>query len=434
MTNRFGRTWRLRRPWRRATPFLAVAAIALVVAGCGSSGNGHPAATATSASSATSAAASDIVGAKKPATGDPVSIGFVYDGVTDAQDLSGELTGAKASVQYINEYLGGIGGRPIKLDVCSTNQTPSGAANCVTQFVTDKVLAVANADSGQQGSMLPQLATAGIPVFVAASIDPKTLSTPSIFVMENGIAYGLAGPAKLAQRAHYSTAAIVVNDVPAAAGAVRATAPLFYGKAKVKADVVAIPSATADMTPQIEAELSHKPGQFAIIGVASFCASAIQAIKSVGFTGDIVVIPSCTDSTVSKTAGSLKGVKIITATSNDPKGAEFKLYSAVIARYAPGADLSDAVASGYQAMVGFGRALAGLTGDVTSASIRAALKTMKATPIPLADGITFKCDGKQVPIAPNICSTQVLTGTLGADGNIDAPGYSVLNVGDLLNG
>src|SRR5260370_30388196 len=193
MTNRFRRTWQLRPTWRRATPFLAVAASALVVAGCGSSGNGPAtataAATATSATSASSAAASDIVGAKKPAIGGPVSIGFVYDGVSDAQDLSGELTGAKASVQYINEYLGGIGGRPIKLDVCSTNQTPSGAANCVTQFVTDKVLAVVNADSGQQGSMLPQIAAAGIPVFVAASIDPKTLSTPGISVMENGIAY-----------------------------------------------------------------------------------------------------------------------------------------------------------------------------------------------------------------------------------------------------
>ena len=429
MTNRLGRAPRLRRTSRRAVPFLAVAASALVAAGCSSSPSGHPA-----TDSATSAAASNVLGATKPASGAAVSIGFVYDGVSDSQDLSGELTGAKAAVQYINEYLGGIGGRPIKLDVCSTNQTPAGAANCVTQFVTDKVVAAINADSGQQGSMLPQLATAGIPVFVAASIDPKTLSTPGISVMENGIAYGLAGPAQLAQQSGAANAAIVVVDLPAAAGAVRATAPLFYGKAKVKADVVAIPLATADMTPQIEAELSHNPGQFAIIGVASFCASAIHAIRSVGFTGSIVVIPSCTDSTVSKTAGSLKGIKIITATSNDPNSAEVKLFSGVIAKYAPGVDPSDAVASGYQAMVGFARGLAGLTGDVTRASITSALKTMKPTPMPLADGITFKCDGKQVPIAPNICSTQVLTGTLDASGAIDSSGYSVLNVSDLLNG
>jgi branched-chain amino acid transport system substrate-binding protein len=363
-----------------------------------------------------------------------VSIGFVYDGVSAGTDLSAELTGAQASVQYINEYLGGIGGHPIKLDVCSTNETPAGAADCVTQFVSDKVPAVVNPDSGQQQFMLPQLAAAGIPVFAGASIDPKTLSTPGISVMENGIGYGIAGPAELARQAGYTTAAIIVTDLPSVAGAVDASAPLFYSRAKVKPNVVAIPPGTADMTPQIEAEMSHKPGQFAIIGVPSFCASAIQAIRSVGFTGNIVIIPGCADSSTAKLAGGLKGVKVVAASTNDPSSAEFKLFSAVIGKYAPGSELSGVIVDGYQAMAGFGRALAGLKGDVTRASVASALKTMKATPMPLADGVTFKCDGKQVSIAANICSTEVLTGALNADGTIDAAGYSVLNVAGLLNG
>lgn len=412
-------------------PFLAIAAGALLAAGCSSSGSSsHPA-----ADSATSAAASNVLGTPKPATGAPVSIGFVYDGVSPATDLSAELTGAKAAAQYINEYMGGIGGRPIKLDVCSTNQTPAGAADCVTQLVTDKVVAAVNADSGQQGSMLPQLATAGIPVFVGASIDPKTLSTPGISVMENGIALALAGPAKIAQQEGDTTAAVVAPDLPSSAGAVKTSAPLFYGRAKVKADVVAIPPSTADMTPQIEAEMSHKPGQFAIIGVPAFCASTIQAIRSVGFTGSVVVISSCVDSTTANLTGGLQGIKVITASSNDPNSAEHKLFAAIIGKYAPGTDLGGtAVADGYQAMLGFGRAAAGVTGDVTQTSVKSALKTMKATPMPLADGITFQCNGKQVTIAPNICSNEVLTGTLSTDGTINSSGYSVLNVADLLNG
>jgi branched-chain amino acid transport system substrate-binding protein len=420
-------TDRSRRTWRHALPFLAVAASAIAVAGCSSSGNSH------SSASETPSAASDVLGAKKPATGDPVSIGFVYDGVSDAQDLSAELTGAKASVQYINEYLGGIGGRPIKLDACSTDQTPSGAAKCVTQFATDKVLAAINADSGQQASMLPQLATAGIPVFVGATLDQKTLTMPGISVMENGLGYGLAGPAKLAEQAGYATAAIIAPDLPSSAGAIKVAAPLFYGNAKVKVDVVPVPPDAADMTPEIQAELSHSPGQFHIIGVPAFCARAIQALRSVNYTGDIIVISNCIDSTTAKTAGSLKGLKIVTVSSSDPNSAEFKLFSAVINKYAAGADLASGVTSGYQATVGLARGLGRLTGDVTRASIATALKTMVATPMPLADGITFKCDGHQVPVlAPNICSTDVLAGTLDADGKIDTKGYSVLDVSDVL--
>jgi hypothetical protein len=33
---------------------------------------------------------------------------------------------------------------------------------------------------------------------------------------------------------------------------------------------------------------------------------------------------------------------------------------------------------------------------------------MAPTPLPLGGGITFQCDGKQVSLAPPICSTQVL--------------------------
>lgn len=373
-----------------------------------------------------------MLGARKPATGSPVSIGFAYDGVTTGGDYSAELTAANASVQYVNEYRGGIAGHPIKLDVCSTEQTPAGAATCVTRFATDKVLAVLNADSGVQGSMLPQLAAAGVPVFVTGSLDQKILSTPGISVMVNGLGYALAGPARVAEQAGGTRAAIVVTDVPAAAGAIKTAAPLFYGKANVKVDIVPIPPGTADMTPQITAELVHKPGQFAIVGIPSFCASAIHAIRSDGFTGNVVVIPGCINSSTAKLAGSLAGIKVITPNSNDPTTAEFKLYAAVMGTYAPGADLGGLSPSGYQAVVGFARALAGLTGDVTRTSILTALKKMPSTPMPLADGITYKCDGQQVPIAPNICSTQVLVGTLTADGAVDSHGYSVLNVGNLL--
>ena len=33
---------------------------------------------------------------------------------------------------------------------------------------------------------------------------------------------------------------------------------------------------------------------------------------------------------------------------------------------------------------------------------------MPPTPLPLGGGITFQCNGKQVSLAPPICSTQVL--------------------------
>ncbi len=55
---------------------------------------------------------------------------------------------------------------------------------------------------------------------------------------------------------------------------------------------------------------------------------------------------------------------------------------------------------------------------------------MPPTPMPLADGVTFQCDGQQVDIAPNICSTDALTTTLDAEGRPTT--YEVLDGSALL--
>ena len=39
----------------------------------------------------------------------------------------------------------------------------------------------------------------------------------------------------------------------------------------------------------------NDPGQFAIVGDYGVCTSALKAIKTVGFTGSIVIIPECID-------------------------------------------------------------------------------------------------------------------------------------------
>jgi branched-chain amino acid transport system substrate-binding protein len=152
----------------------------------------------------------------------------------------------------------------------------------------------------------------------------------------------------------------------------------------------------------------------------------------VNFTGDIILTPQCLDSTTAETVGGLAGVKIITASTTDPNSAEYKLFAAVMKTYTPESELGGEVPDGFQAVVGFARAVARLSGEVTSQTVANALRTMPSTPMPLGDGVTFKCDGQQVPVAPNICSTQVLTGTLDDNGKINGGGYSVLDVSGLM--
>ena len=59
------------------------------------------------------------------------------------------------------------------------------------------------------------------------------------------------------------------------------------------------------------------------------------------------------------------------------------------------------------------------------------ISAMPSTPYPLADGLTFQCNKKQVSIAPNICSNAVLQTKVDAKGN--GTKYTVLDGSTVLN-
>src|SRR5437870_3922726 len=116
-------------------------AAALVATACSSSSKKG---VSSSANNTGATAANDVLGTPKAATGTPVSIGFVTDAKGTSVDNSSEIPAAQAAVKYANAYLGGIGGHPIKLDICDDKQTPSGTSDCDNQLITDKVPIVLN--------------------------------------------------------------------------------------------------------------------------------------------------------------------------------------------------------------------------------------------------------------------------------------------------
>ena len=199
-------------------------------------------ATVTTASASVRAATSPL-GTPKKATGSEVTLGFVSDGKSDAIDNTPEIKAAQAAVSYANNYLGGLAGHKIALNVCETKQTPSGATDCATNMVQAKVPIVITPVSGQSGTIYEGLKDSGIPYLQYGSLDQGVLAAPPAtnFVLTNGIGTALAGPAGIAADAGVKKAGILVTDVPAASGPVKQAAPIFYKNAGVTPDVIAIP-------------------------------------------------------------------------------------------------------------------------------------------------------------------------------------------------
>ncbi len=175
-------------------------------------------------------------------------------------------------------------------------------------MVTDGVPVALNGVSGQGPSLYAPMAEAGVPMFVTGSLDSASFTTPGTSIMTNGIVAAFAGPAQVAADAGIDRAAVLVLDVPAASGPLEQAAPLIYGNAGVEVDIVKAAPDAADLTPDIQAEMSNDPGQFAVVGDPVFCTKAMNALGSVGFTGSIVIIPQCIDDAFLESVANLEGV------------------------------------------------------------------------------------------------------------------------------
>lgn len=99
---------------------------------------------------------------------DAIKVGFLEPSIGDAA-VPAVTPGRKGAVDYINNELGGIGGRPLQLVVCPTDGTPEKGVSCANSLVRQNVVAVLDGTSYSASAALPILQSAGIPLIGAGA-------------------------------------------------------------------------------------------------------------------------------------------------------------------------------------------------------------------------------------------------------------------------
>ena len=410
---------------RTATVALVTAAsLLMLAAGCTSTTTE----TSDPGSSTISSAAS--LGPEKKATGSPIKIGLVTDGKTDAVDHTPVIAAFKATIQYANDHLGGINGHVIEVAECSTSNTPSGATTCAVQMASDKVAAVLVPASAQDGGIFNGLSDSGIPYVTYSAANTDIILKPGAFILTNPVG-AIAAPAKLAKDKGYSKVGFILIDVPAATGPITAIANPIFAKAGVELAVTPISPQTADQTPQIQQAISEGAKLFTVTGTDDFAANAIKTLKQLGFDGDVLLGTSPTPAVNDAVPGGLEGVLNNPTVTDDPNDEDVQLYNAVLSTYAPDAARNSLTPWAFSLALGFVHALEGQTTAVDAATVEAALTSMPtAISLPMGGGITFRCGSKPVSFSPNICSSNLLTTTLTAEGKGST--YSLLDVSQYM--
>ena len=416
---------------KRSSAHLAMALLVAMVFVAVACGGDDDDATSTTTTLAPKAAASAL-GEPNKATGTPIKVGLISNGVGQGFDQSNDGPVAEATANWINEYRGGIGGHPITLVKCEDQNDPSKAADCANDLIRQDVVAVVYSSNGIFEASWRPLSEAGIPTFIQAVTGQDSVKEPTnTFTIQNGLASTVDGPIELAKKAKSKVFSVLSVDVPAAtSNYTEGKGPQQIEDAGLELQLIAAPLGTPDLTTQTQQIVNKNPDGFLnILGNDAFCIAALNGLKAAGFTGSIAANEQCiTDNTLKAVGGDLiKGIRVITnvplADTEDPST---QLYTAILQKWAPDAD-PIAGAFMFLAMTGLDAATNEIEDgtEVTADAITKAAKSMPWTEQPGSGGRHMQCNGKADPEQPAICQNGLLYGSLGEDAKPTT--YQVVN-------
>ncbi len=296
---------------RRRKAIAVLSAVLLLAAACGddddTGGQEEDSADTTAASGSDG---EDLLGPEDPASGEPVRIGMVSDGATQAFDNTDELRAAEATAEYWNTHKGGVGGRPVEVVTCETGADPAGAADCANQLVEQDVVAATLSQSAVGLDVWEPLHAAGIPtLWFQAGGEEIATDDQSSFIIFNPEETLLGLPVSVAESEEADRVAFVVIDVPQALVTLEGAGPIME-EAGLEYDVVPIPPGTADMTSQMQQVAESGADVVQVVGNDAFCIAAFNGLNTVGYEGAVTSITQCiTDATREGVAGDvLEGI------------------------------------------------------------------------------------------------------------------------------
>src|SRR5262249_14961077 len=129
----------------------------------------------------------NALGTPNPAHDTPVKVGLITNGA-DCAECAGapaaETPVAQATVKWLNQYMNGLAGHKIDLEVCDDAIDPGKTTDCANQMIRDGVAAVVIGSDGVIETSWKILHDAGVPVINYAATQQSLLQdTKSTFVM-----------------------------------------------------------------------------------------------------------------------------------------------------------------------------------------------------------------------------------------------------------
>lgn len=239
--------------------------------------------------------AADSSGTK--ASGEAIKVGLFNPSKGPATQ-PGVTTGKQAAVDYINNQIGGINGRPIEIIDCGIDQTaPESTVSCANQFVEAGVVAAIDGFNAESAAAVPILTAAKIPLvgqipfstITGASADNRVYFGPPPAAFLVGFMQQLKADGK-------NSLTLANADLPQAHQVFDGLMKPLGAQLGIEVKSVYYPPAGPNFT-QLASQLAEGSPDAAGLMTApndNVCTKLAQSLRSVKFEGTIF-LAACTD-------------------------------------------------------------------------------------------------------------------------------------------
>ncbi len=341
------------------------------------------------------------------ATGEPIVLGMINQENTPLGSYPELSSAARAAAALVNDRFGGVGGRPVEIEVCNTEFSPEGSTACAQQFAEAGVPAVLGGID-VFGTGVDTLAENEIPYVGGIPVSMSAVSSPTSYQWSGGtwgatIAFAHHAATELGAG---SVAIAYPEFAPITDSAERGRRVLeAAGVGEVQ--MIPYPITATDLTSPLQAAAAAGPDALIMLAADMGCKGAFDGVETVGLDAQLYLVGACAAPKIieeagpAKTDGTIFNVEGPIDRSAD--NVDFSLYTAAAEEYGDGFDPVGAGTVTFRSLMNLWAVLVELD-EVTPQAISAALGARADEPSFM--GHPYTCDRQQLSGLPAMCSPQ----------------------------
>jgi branched-chain amino acid transport system substrate-binding protein len=348
--------------------------------------------------------------APERAAGEPITIGMINQENTPLGSFPELRLGVEAAVEFINEELGGVGGRPIELVSCITTFSVEQSQACAQQMVQSGAVAVIGGIDVTSNGSIPVLEQNDLPYVGGIPVNFDEMRSPISFQFSGG------APGAFVAFADYAAREQGAQRIAIAYGEYQSieVAALQFGAGTLRKlgvdEIVEVPFpiTTTDFLPVLTKANESNPDAIFLGAADTACAPAMKTAHDLGIEAKVYLVGACAAPGIAAEVGE-EAVEGRIFNVEGPVGdsdREGALYFEVIGRYGdPALQAVSAATVSFRGAMNLYAILAELGPDgATSAEVLARLRAARNQPS--FNGHPYTCDRQQIPDLPALCAPQ----------------------------